>query len=125
MQSKVEVVARYLLSLMLLVFGSNIFLQFMPTPEVPEAGGKFLGALMEAGYVFPFLAIVFLATGVMLLIKRWIGLALVLLAPMTVNILLFHFRFDLAGIGAGALLAVLQTVVAVLNRQRFGSLFDA
>ncbi|MFT7518152.1 MAG: putative oxidoreductase, partial [Kiritimatiellia bacterium] len=44
---------RFLLALVLAVFGADKFLHFMPRPDAPAEGGAFLGALHDAGYVFP------------------------------------------------------------------------
>ena len=123
MKSKLELVVRLILGLMLAVFGANKFLHFMPMPDPPEAGGKFLGALMGAGYVFPFIGVVFLVVAVLLFLNRAVPFGLILLAPMTVNILMYHLKFDFAGIGAAALLAVLHVTLAFLHRDRFASLF--
>lgn len=107
-------IARILLAIMLLVFGANKFLHFMEMPEPPEAGGKFLGALMDAGYVFPTIGIVFIVSGLLLLIGRN-ALAVFLVAPIAVNILGYHIQYDMAGIGGGAVLTVLLLIVACLN----------
>ena len=118
----VEQVVRYLLVVMLAVFGANMFLHFMPQPAPPDAGGKFLGALGGAGYVFPTIGIVFLIA-VVLLMSRCVVLALLLVAPIAVNILSYHFRYDLAGTGAGGLLAVLMLVLAVIHARDVAVLF--
>lgn len=123
MKTKIELAVRLILGLMLAVFGANKFLHFMPMPDPPEAGGKFLGALMEAGYVFPFVGAVFLLVAVLLFLNRAVPFGLILLAPMTVNILLYHLKFDVAGIGAGVLLAILHVTLAFMHRDRFAPLF--
>ena len=44
-------VARYLLGLMFLVFGSNMFLHFIPMGEMPAGlAGQFMAALFAAHY---------------------------------------------------------------------------
>ena len=121
---KTELVVRFLLVLMLLVFGLNKFLHFMPQPEAPEEGGKFLGALFGAGYVFPTIGIVFLASALLLVAKR-VVLALLLLAPIAVNIIGYHMAYDIAGIGGGALLTVLMGILTVLHIRSLGLLLRA
>ncbi|MFV1996242.1 MAG: DoxX protein [Verrucomicrobiales bacterium] len=122
MNQKAELFVRYLLALILTVFGLNTFIGFMENPTPPEEGGKFLMALGGAGYIYPAVAIVFLIAAVCLWTKRCVGFALVLLAPMTVNIFLYHLRFDIPGIGAGALIAILQVALAAMHRASFQSL---
>ena len=112
--SKTESAARYLLAVMLAVFGADKFFHFLEMPDAPEAGGKFLGALFETGYIFPTIGAVFLVSALLLMLKR-VVLALLLLAPITVNIILYHVTYDVAGIGGGAVLTALMLVLAVLH----------
>ena len=90
MNAKVTSGSRILLGLLFTVFGLNGFLQFMPMPPLPEAAGQFMGALGATGYFFPFLKVVEIATGVLLLANRFVPLALLILAPIVVQIILFH-----------------------------------
>lgn len=82
--------ARIGFGVVFLVFGLNGFLQFLPQPQLPGAAGAFLGALGETGYMFPIIKGVEVVAGVMLLSNRFVPLALVLLAPVVVNIVAFH-----------------------------------
>ncbi len=116
-------IPRYLLVLVLVVFGSNQFLSFMPKPEPPPDGGAFLGALQDARYVFPTVGVVFLLSALTLLVNRAVGFGLVLLAPIAVNIILYHLQFDVAGIVPGLVLTTFLVVVAAQNAAHFRSLF--
>lgn len=87
---KSATVARLLLGTIFVVFGLNGFLQFLPQPPLPEAAGPFIGGLASAGYFFPLLKGLEVLAGVALLSGRFVPLALTVLAPITVNILLFH-----------------------------------
>jgi len=118
MKTKIEMITRILLGLMLVVFGLNKFLQFMPMPPMPEQAGAFMGALMATGYFFPFLAVSEIAIGLLFLINKAKPLAIVMLAPITINILLFYISLDMAGIGGAALLAILHIVVIVMNKEK-------
>ena len=85
------VAARILLGLIYFVFGLNFFLHFLPTP--PPHGGvadAFTGGLFQSGYFFPLLKGLEVVLGAMLLIQYFVPLALVVLAPISINILLFH-----------------------------------
>ena len=101
-------VVRVLLGAMLLVFGLNGFLHFLPPPPAPPAGDAFLGALAAGGVmtvVKAFEAIV----GVLLLAGRFVPLALVMLVPIAVNIVLYHATFDPAGVVPGVVVAAMLT----------------
>lgn len=82
--------ARLFLGLLFTVFGLNGFFGFLPMPPTTEAGGAFLGALASTGYMFPLIKGTEVVAGLLLLSGRFVPLALTLLAPVTVNILLFH-----------------------------------
>ena len=101
---KAQIIIRILLGLMVLIFGLNKFLQFMPMPPMPEAAGEFMGALVTTGYLMVVVAIVEIIAGIMLLTNRFQPLALVLLFPVLLNAFLFHLFLAPAGI-AGALVA--------------------
>ena len=82
-------IARVLLGLLFLVFGLNGFLHFIPMPLPPGMAGQYLGILFVSHY----LTVIFLVEvvgAVLLLANRFVPLALILLAPVLVNILLFH-----------------------------------
>lgn len=118
MKTKIEMVVRILLGLILLVFGLNKFLQFMPMPETTPEAGALMGAFMAVGYMFPLIAITEIVVGALLLINKVKPLALVMLVPLVVNILLFHIFLDPAGIGAGALVAILHIALIVMNKEK-------
>jgi len=85
-------VERVLLGLCFFVFGLNGFLEFIPPPADPgpEEAMNFAMALSRASYFFPLLKAVETIAGLMLLTKRYVPLALVMLAPILVNIFAFH-----------------------------------
>ena len=122
MSNKIQTAARILLGIVLLVFGLNGFLQFLPAPELPEAAMSFFGALMATGYLLPLVKAIEVIVGVMLLANRFTPLALVLLAPISVNIVAFHLFLAPAGIGPAALVAVLNLYLLIANRDVFKSI---
>jgi hypothetical protein len=81
---------RIVLGLVFFVFGLNGFLHFLPQPPLPAAAGAFMGGLAGAGYMFPLIKGTEVLAGVLLLSNRFVPLALTLLAPVVVNIVLFH-----------------------------------
>ena len=82
-------IARILLGLVFLVFGSNAFLHFIPTgPMPPGPAGQFLGALFASHYLYV-IGFFQVVPAVLLLANRYVPLALTLLGPMIVNILFF------------------------------------
>jgi putative oxidoreductase len=91
MKSKLPLIARLLLGLIFFVFGLNGFLNFIPVPpNMPERLTTFMGGLMASGYFFPFLKGTEVICGLLLLIGAFVPLALVVLAPIVLNIFLVH-----------------------------------
>jgi hypothetical protein len=111
---KVTLAARYLLALMLLVFGLNKFLHFMSMPPMPEPAQAYLQAVASTGILFPLLGIIYLATAAALLANKFAPLLLLVLSPVTVNILIFHATLAPGGIAPGLILAVLN-VLALMH----------
>ena len=92
MKTKVATGARLLLGLLFFVFGLNGFLNFIPAPaSIPEAAIAFSTALGATGYFFPVLKATEVLMGFLLLTGFAAPLALVVLAPITIQIFLFHF----------------------------------
>ena len=121
--NKAKLIIRILLGLMLVVFGLNKFLQFMPMPPMPEVAGELMGALVKSGYLMVVVAIVEIVTGVLLLINKYQPLALIVVFPVLFNAFIFHLFLDISGIG-GALLAITMNVFLFLaNKKSYRLLF--
>jgi uncharacterized membrane protein YphA (DoxX/SURF4 family) len=117
-------IARILLGIMFTVFGANGFLHFIKMPPMDGYAGQFMGALFGSGmYVLVFATQ--LLSGILLLIGRYVALAVALLAPVLAVILVFHITMAPAGIGPGLVATILWVVVVVRYRNHFTSLFDA
>ncbi|WP_339697636.1 DoxX family membrane protein [uncultured Marixanthomonas sp.] len=112
MNSTFTTILRIILALGLLVFGLNKFIGFMPAPELPETAGNFMQSLKATGYVLPIVGALEIFIGFLLLIKKWVPFALLLLAPISVNIVLFHLFLDLPGI-AGAIVVTVINIILI------------
>jgi hypothetical protein len=112
-------VSRSLLGVVLVVFGLNGFLNFLPMPPAEGVAATFMGGLGASGYFFPLLKATEILIGLALLANRFVPLALVVLAPISVNIVAFHLFLAPAGIGPAAVVAALNAGVAYLYRDAF------
>jgi putative oxidoreductase len=121
----VALLARILLGLEFLVFGLNGFFHFIPQPPMPPGDmTTFSTLLFTSHYLLPVFVLQVIG-GALLLIGRYVPLALTLLGPVIVNILITHIVFQPAGLPPGALAAVLWLVLFFLYREYFASLFTA
>src|SRR5205809_2825139 len=119
----IAIIARFLLGFIFLVFALNGFLHFIPASLPSGTAGQFVGALFVSNY----LVVVFLLqiiAAVLLLINRYVPLALTLLAPIIVNILLFHLLMALNGLPLALVVTVLWIVVFLSARSAFAGLWQ-
>src|SRR5438128_6314834 len=104
------VIARLLLGLIFLTFGLNGFLHFIPASPPSGTAGQFVGALFVSHYLVP-IFLVQIISAVLLLVNRYVPLALPLLAPIIVNILLIHMLMLPTGLLVAIVVPLLLTVV--------------
>ena len=113
------VIARVLLGLIFVVFGSNIFLHFIPMPPPPPTlAGDFSKALFLSHYLHV-VAVFQIVGGLILLIGRFVPLGLVLLAPVIVNIDLVHILMDPSGLPMAAVISILLVFLLWQYRDAF------
>jgi len=124
-RSKLPTTARILLGLVFFVFGLNGFLQFLPQPPLPAPAGAFMGALAATGYMFPLIKGTEIVAGLLLLGGRFVPLALVLLAPVIVNIVLFHVVLAPANMLLVVLVLALEVYLAWAYRGAFTGVLQA
>jgi putative oxidoreductase len=119
----VVVVARILLGLLFFVFGLNGFLQFMPNPPPTPAAGAFFGALIATHYMFFLIFGAQVLGGALLLVGVAVPFALVLLAPVVVNIVFFHIFLSPGLLPMALVVAALELLLAWHYRAAFAPLF--
>jgi hypothetical protein len=124
---RLSLVIRILLGLSLVIFGLNAFLNFIPQPKAPlaPAAAAFAGALMATGYMMQLIGLTQLLVGVLLLVNRFVPLALVLFAPFLVNSLAFHFRLEHSGIPMAVIFTALYLYLVWTYRAAYCSLLTA
>ena len=123
MDSKFTKIVRILLGVILLVFGLNKFHPFIPLPQPPEAAANFMESLIQTGYVLYVVAIFEVFIGFMLLIKKWVAFVILLLVPISLNILLFHLFLDIPAIATAIVVVVLNGILIYKYRQKYKPLF--
>lgn len=91
MKAKMPMIARILLGLIFFVFGLMGLLNLVPPPDnLPERLMTFTSGLMASVYFMPFLKLTETICGLLLLSGYFVPLALVILAPIVLNIFLVH-----------------------------------
>ena len=117
-------IARYLAGVIFLVMGLNGFLNFIHFPPPAGIAGQFMGALYVSHYLWVIFAFQVIA-GVLLLVNRFVPLAVAILAPVLVNILTFHVLLAPSGLPMALVVAVLWVLIFIEVRPAFSGLFQS
>lgn len=118
------IILRSLLGLAFVVFGLNKFLHFIPNPAEPSAAMDFFGALFRTGYFIPLLATTEVVSGALMLTGILVPLALVLIAPVIVNIFMFHLFLAPGGLPLAVIFVALELILAWQYRGAYAAMFS-
>ncbi len=117
-------IARILLGLIFLVFGANKIVHFMPTP-LPAGDPTELITIMATHKWLSVVALFEVVGGLLLLVGRFVPLALTLLGPVIVNIFLFHALLVPSGLPVAIVLVLLELFLLFAYRLAFRGIFAA
>ena len=129
-----RVILRIVLGLMLLTFGLNKFLWFMPDFDFtgyPEAEHLFNalrysgdGPDAGKGYIMCLTGITEIVVGILLVVNKWVPFALVAFVPISINIVLFHAFVNLPNIGPAMLVVAINAYLIHRHRESYRTLFS-
>lgn len=113
-------IARVLMGLMFFASGlMGLLLHPQSNAPMPEGAKAFFEALKNTGYMMPLVMGTQLLVGVLLLLNRFVPLALALIAPIIVGIITFHIFLAPAGIGPGIVVLIIELFLAWSYRHAF------
>src|SRR6476660_252906 len=113
------VVARILLGLIFVVFGSNAFLHFLPMPPLPQGvTGEYLHAFFASGSVYVIGGLQVIG-GLLLLIGRFVPLGLTIIGAIIVNIWTFHLLMAPEGVPPAIIVTILELFLICRYRDAF------
>ena len=116
------IIARILLGLIFVFFGSNGFLHFLPMPPPPQGvTGEYLHSFFASGYVYVISGFQLIG-GLLLLIGRFVPLGLTILAAIIVNIWTFHLLMAPEGLPPAVVVTILQLFLVWSYRDRFAGI---
>ena len=126
MNSTFTKILSFILALILIFFGLNKFIDFsfMPLPQLDETASSFMKSLSASRYVLPLVGILEVFIGLLLLLKKWVPFALILLAPISINILLFHLFLDLPSILPAIIIVSINAVLIYKYWKSYKPLFQ-
>jgi len=119
----VPIVLRVLIGILFVVMGLNLIFNFLPQPKGPMSPGAvaFGTGLAASGYMPVLLGGTQAIAGALLLLNRFVPLALVVLAPIVVNIVFFHAFLQQSGLVIAIPVAAIEIYLAWVYREYFRS----
>ncbi len=114
--SKLTIAARVLLGLLFVSAGAAFF--FTPPPPPPEGPmADFFKGMQATGYFLYLLKVTEILCGLMLLSGFFVPLALVVLAPIVLNIFLVHAFMAPDGLPVAVVAGALETYLAFFSKE--------
>ena len=112
---------RVLLGGVFLFVGLNGFAQWFPVPDMPSQAIMTLGALSATGFFYELFMITHLVSGILILFNVFTPLALLLSAPLVLNIFFFNLTMNPqhAHVGIGLLLSHVFLIIAYRENFRY------
>jgi hypothetical protein len=83
-----------------------------------------MNSLGATGYIFPVVGVLEIIIGLLLLLRKWVAFALILLAPISINILLFHLFLDIPGLSFALLVVVINSILIYKHWEKYRPLFN-
>ncbi|MFK7971115.1 MAG: DoxX family membrane protein [Bacteroidia bacterium] len=124
MNPKVTMVIRILLGVMMVVFGLNKFIGFMPQPEMSGTAAELMGIYTASGFMFLVGGLEALG-GLALLVNKYVPLALTILVAILFNAVVYHLLHDPATVVGALVFLVLAVVLVFANKERFAGILSA
>ncbi|MNK84878.1 hypothetical protein D3C87_1047390 [compost metagenome] len=113
MKTKLPLIARILLGFVFFASGLAGLLNLVPVPpDLPEALVTFNTGLAASVYFFPLLKLTETICGLLLLLGMFVPLALVVLAPIVLNIFLVHAFLAPSGLPLAIVCGLLTVYLA-------------
>lgn len=117
-------VSSYLLAVLMIVFGLNKFLGFIPVqPPTDLIAQQFMGTMFSS-YLFKLVALTEILGGILLLMSKTRFIAFLLLAPVLFNIIAFHVAHDFIGNGIWLLPTLLFILIGYYQRSKLNLLLN-
>jgi uncharacterized membrane protein YphA (DoxX/SURF4 family) len=119
------IIVRTLMGLLFLFASIVVLLNLVPKPELTGAVKTFNEGMDAAPYFLPLLKVTELLCGIAFVTGRFVPLATVVIAPIIINIFLFHLFLDRTGLPVAVFLVFANIFVAYYYRNSYAGLLRA
>lgn len=120
----VTTILRLLFGLAFVVFGLNFFLNFIKQPPPSGLALDYFKVMAASHYLYVIGALQLLS-GLLLLIGKFVPLALTILAAMLFNILCIHILMAPEGLPMALVFAAVEVFLVWSYRERFAGIISA
>lgn len=119
------IIVRTLMGLLFLFASIVVLFNLVPKPELTGAVKTFNEGMDAAPYFITLIKVTELICGIAFVSGRFVPLATVVIAPVIVNIFLFHAFLDRSGLPVAIFLVFANIVVAYYYRKSYAGLLTA
>lgn len=119
------IIVRVLMGLLFLFASIVYFLNLFPQPELTGNTKTFMDGVNVTRYLMPLIKITELLCGIAFVSGYFVPLATIVIAPIVVNIFLFHAFVDTQGLPVGIFLVLANIFLAYVNWDKFKRLLEA
>lgn len=120
--NKALTIIRIIFGVLIVIFGSNKFLNFMPAPEeMPEAVMNYMTALMSTK-TLQLVGAVEVIAGLSFIFNKYGALMAIILMSVSINAVLFHMFLGPADIMGALILLILNIVMLYVYRDKYKDL---
>lgn len=111
MNNSILKIVSWILAILIVIFGLNKFLGFIPVePPSDPTAQNFMGTMFTS-YLFVIVAIAEIIGGILLIIPKTKFLGWLILSPVIFNIVSFHLAHDFIGNGIWLLPTILFAII--------------
>jgi uncharacterized membrane protein YphA (DoxX/SURF4 family) len=119
------IIVRTLMGLLFLFASITVLLGLMTPPPMTGIPKTFNEGLASVGYFFPVLKVTELLCGLAFVSGYFVPLATVVIAPIIINIFLYHALIDTSGLPVAIFLVLANAFVAYYYRDAYAGLLKA
>ena len=120
------IIVRTLMGLLFIMASVVVLFNLVEKPVLPEGPVKVFNEGMDAApYFIPVLKVTELLCGIAFVIGRFVPLATVIIAPVIIQIFLFHLFMDRTGLPVAIFLVAANIFVAWYYRDSYAGLLTA
>ena len=111
--------ARFLFAVILIGVSINYFYPLVEFIKYGSRGAYFVQAVEQTGYMMEMVKLIEVSVAILFLLNRYILLGLLLIAPIVVNIFMFHLMIEQSGLLMALVMVVLWGIIFYSRKDQF------